>query len=223
MTWTRGTLLSRASPLAECVAVRWKPIQVPLGVELLTQGENPSAAFLLASGLVKLSRSNAAGKVSIVGLRGEGWVLGLSAVILDSMSVISATTMAPCRVHAIPATELRAWLRDNLPVAYAALEMISQEDHEQLAERADLGMRSASARLEQLLWALTADTPAVDGRNPASFHLPLRFGELAQLLSVTPQYLSGLLTALRSRGVIRTSRGALVVSRPDLLRHADEE
>jgi hypothetical protein len=108
-------------------------------------------------------------------------------------------------------------------MAYSALEMISQEVHEQVAERADLGMRSASARLEQLLWALAAESRANGLRNPASLRLPLRLGELAQFLSVTPQYLSGLLTALRERGVIQTSRGALVIARPDLLRHAEEE
>jgi CRP-like cAMP-binding protein len=221
MTWTRGTLLSDASPLAEFVRARWKTIQVPLGAELLTQGEYPSTAFLVASGLVKLSRSNAAGKVAIVGLRGDGWILGFPAAILSTPSVITATAMSPCRVHAIPSIDLRASLHDSPHMAYSALEMISREVHEQLAERADLGMQTASVRLEQLLWSLAADS--ADSRDPASVHLPLRFGELAQYLSVTPQYLSGLLAALRSRGVIRSSRGALTISRPDLLRHTEDE
>jgi CRP-like cAMP-binding protein len=220
MTWTRGTLLSEASPLAEFVRARWKTIQVPLGAELLAQGENPSTAFLIASGLVKLSRSNAAGKVAIVGLRGDGWVLGFSAAILNTPSVITATAMTSCRVHAIPSVDLRTSLRDSPRTAYNALEMISRETHEQLAERADLGMQPASVSLEQFLWSLAVESP--EGPT-ASVHLPLRFGELAQYLSVTPQYLSGLLAALRTRGVIRTSRGALIVSRPDLLRHTEEE
>jgi CRP-like cAMP-binding protein len=218
MTWTRGTLLSEASPLADFVRARWKPVQVPLGAELFAQGENPSTAYLVASGLVKLSRSNAAGKVAIVGLRGDGWVLGFSAAILNTPSAITATAMTSCRVHAIPSVDLRTSLCDSPPMAYNALEMISREAHEQLAERADLGMEPASVRLEQLLWSLAADSaegPTANG------HLPLRFGELAQYLSVTPQYLSGLLAALRARGVIRTTRGALVVARPELLRHTE--
>lgn len=221
MAWTRGTLLSDASPLAEFVRDRWKPIRVPVGAELLAQGENPNTAFLLASGLVKLWRSNAAGKVAIVGLRGDGWVLGFPAAILKTPSAITATTMAPCRVHPIPSVDLRASLHGSPPMAYSALEMMSREVHEQLAERADLGMQPANVRLEQLLWSLAADSR--ESREPADMHLPLRFGELAQFLSVTPQYLSGLLATLRERGVIRTSRGALVVSRPELLRHTNED
>ena len=211
-----------ASPLAEFISATWKAVDVPPGAELLRQGESVGGAFLIAVGLAKLSRSNADGRVAIVGLRGRGWLLGFGSIILDAPSLATVTALTRCRVHPVPGGELRACLRSDMRVAFGALEMLSREVHEQLADRADFGMLRASARLEQLLWSLTAGEPAGGATRLTELDLPLRLGELAQLLSVTPQYLSELLAALRSRGVIRGAGSKMVVVQRGLLRHSED-
>src|ERR1041384_8379157 len=113
MAWTHGTLMLDSSPLAEFISTGWKGVDVPIGAELLRQGDSAGSVFLVARGFAKLWRSSVDGKVVIVGLRGHGWLLGFAAAVLDSPSAVTATVLTRCRVHPVPSAELRKRLQDD--------------------------------------------------------------------------------------------------------------
>ena len=58
------------------------PNSDPAGTGLFRQGDRVRALYLIEAGLVKLIRSERAGRDVLVGLRTSGWLLGTAAGIL---------------------------------------------------------------------------------------------------------------------------------------------
>jgi len=59
----------------------------------------------------------------------------------------------------------------------------------------------------------------VEEQHFARVQLPITHEEIAQLIAVTPQYLSCLLKQLTEEGVLRKVKGSLIVIDPRVLRH----
>src|SRR5215467_14816932 len=79
----------------------------PAGVRLFTQGGASADAFFIAEGLVKLQRVQDGGQEVIVGLRGTGWFLAASAIVLERAHVVTAVTVTECTLSRIPALQFR--------------------------------------------------------------------------------------------------------------------
>ena len=84
----------------------------------------------------------------------------------------------------------------------------------------EVGGVSARQRLEQLLWQLACDRSAASGKPALKFQLPLRSWEAAQLLAITPTYLSRLFGELEREEIISRSKGWILIKQPTRLWHA---
>ena len=97
--------------------------------------------------------------------------------------------------------------------------MHGREIQEQLLQV--VGLRSLCAR-ERLGRLFLRFIPAVAEPNEGiRLHLPLRLWEVAQLIAVTPTYVSNLLRELEHERIIRRSKGRLIVLDPGRLSTGD--
>jgi len=190
------------------------------GIELMRQGAASDVVYFIAQGLVKLNHLHAAGQASIVGLRSAGWIVGAAAVIQARPYAATATTVTKCLLHRIAADRFRGLVRRRAKLSWYVHEMHSQEVYGQLAQVAGLGALSARQRLERLLADLVPALTRSCPRKGLRLELPLRMWEVAQLISVTPPYLSQLLAELECDGLIRRERGWLYLLSLDRLERA---
>ena len=49
---------------------------------------------------------------------------------------------------------------------------------------------------------------------PVKLNIPLKFKEIAQMIAVTPEHLSRLLTEMEQQGIIKRDKGHLVINNP---------
>jgi len=169
----------------------------PPGVVLFRQGERCERVYEIEQGWVKLVRVEEEGEAMIVGVRGRGGILGAAAVLIGQEHGVTAETVTWCRLRRMWAEEFRDRVRRDEAFSWRVHQMQAWEIYRQWERVVGLGCQRARRRLEQVLKELAGE----GGR------CPLRQWEVAQLVGVTPSYVSQLLGELEREGVVRRERG----------------
>jgi CRP-like cAMP-binding protein len=202
---------------------RWAPAHVyPAGIELYRQGNPAQAVYLIEQGLVKLMCVEERGQLLTLGLRAPGWLLGARCAVLQKPYMVTAETLTQCYLYCIPADEFHQLVKTDLKVAWQLNQMNSWDSYERLSQLVGLVCLSARQRLENLLWELVAMLEPMEPSEPVRLRMPLKLCEIASMISVSPCYLSQLLSCLEQEGLIRRSKGWLMIPDPQRLWHWPE-
>jgi len=78
----------------------------------------------------------------------------------------------------------------------------------------------AQERLADLLWELAHALALPTSSGEILLRLPLKHWELAQLIAVTPEYLSRLLKNMQREGIVRQKKGLMIIQNVDKLWHS---
>jgi CRP/FNR family cyclic AMP-dependent transcriptional regulator len=198
----------------------WSALQTyPPDTKLFHQGSTAWEVCLIKRGLVKLTRIEEEGHEIIVGLAFAGWLLGAAAVIIQQPYPVTAVTLSVSELRRMSAKCFGSLLEHNDQFSRYLHRMHSRELYDHVRRVALLGCISARKRLEQVLWHL------IDASEPRDMHTnirlmpPMKYHEIAELIAVTPPYLSKLLRELEDDNIIRRKQGWLVITDVDGLWH----
>lgn len=186
----------------------------PPGVTLFRQGHPSEEVFLLEHGLLKLLRVESDGQEIMAGLRSTGWIVGAAAAILGRPYAVTVVTATPCRISRLGAREFREKLKCDAAFSLHVHEMHSREVYDDLMRLSDLATHSARSRLEQFLSRLAPALSAAPVNGEVRLEVPLKQWELAQLLTVTPQYLCQLLGEMERGGRLHRDGNSLILHGP---------
>lgn len=190
--------------------VRIPAQRYPAGVRLFEQGTSCEEVLWLRQGLVKLFRTQPSGEEVIVGLRASGWLLGAAAAIQEDAYAASAATLIPSSISRLGARPFRVLLHKEPTFSWGVHRMHSREVYAQVCQLGDLGALSARQRLENLLQDL-APVLTTPTRHHTPVEIPLKHWEIAQLLAITPPYLSRLFRVLEREGLLVRASGKLSI------------
>lgn len=190
----------------------------PSGTELFQQGQPVRIVYLIQEGVVKLTRTSEDGREVIAGLRYSGWMLGAAAAILQRASAVTAVTATRCKARAIAAEDFRRALPLEDPLSRYVLRLQAEEIYDHTLRTCSFGLLRARLRLESLLWDFVVGAGGAD-RSPFPLQVPLKYYELAQMIGVSPQYLSELLAELEKDGIVRRQKGTFILLAPHRLWH----
>jgi CRP-like cAMP-binding protein len=177
----------------------------PRGAEFFPQGAPSQSVFVLVSGIARLERACHGARVAIIGIESGGSMLGAHAVLSDTAYLANATAVTRCEAYRIPARSFRDLVRGEPACSWYLHQLQAYEYHLALSRIAGLSCLSARERLESFIEELTAALQA----SGESGEIPLRDRELAQLVAVTPPYLSRLVKKMIDQGRLRRIRGAI--------------
>ena len=186
-------------------------IHVSEGQDVFQQGDHATLVHVVGDGLVKLQCVGANGSLVIVGLRARGWILGASDAILEQPYAATASAVTRCRLHAIQARAFRELLCTDHAVSWYSHEMHSREIHGQMQQIRGLSCTSAHERLDDLFGQLAADPALPRDEASGALRVPLRHWELAQLVAVTPQYLTRVFAEFERSGIAHREGRWLVI------------
>ncbi len=197
-----GDLLAAIEEFAAC-------IELPRGSELFRQGLLPAAVYLIRSGTVKLTRGSGR-EIAVVGIRTGGWIAGAPSAILGEPYAVTASTATRCGVHQVTVVQFQRLIQENAAFTWRVLQNMSRDIREHTIRTADLACLSARARLERFLVKL-AQSREPSSRGRVRVELPLRHWEIAQLIGVSPPYLSELMSHIEEDAIVeRTGKWMLV-------------
>jgi CRP-like cAMP-binding protein len=168
----------------------------PPGSEVQRQGEVPIHVLVLRTGVLKLVHGWPDGRSTIVALRSAPYLLALEAVLLRQDLPVTAVALTPCELLLIPCEHCRELARRDGDFARSTQLELCREHHRQLVQIAGLARLTARERLDGFLRDLSQEYGDTSGR----LELPLHDWELAQLIAVTPPYLSHLMHELVGQG-----------------------
>lgn len=207
------SLLAKAKQILQSLA---DPTIYPAAVEILLQDSRVREIYFLERGLVKITHTSRDGKERIIGLRFPGTLLGAASIALQKPSIVAATTLTRCYFHKIMAADFLHLLRTSSEFTWYFQQAQSYEIFQLLNSLVQLGGYSARQRLEQLLWQLALRPNMDDSEKEARIRLPLRHADIAEIITVTPEYLSRILKHMEQEHIIRREKGWLII--PDIKR-----
>jgi CRP/FNR family transcriptional activator FtrB len=210
-----GPLLAAASAEARVrLLMNAHALAVPRGRLIIAQGGEADRLFILLQGSVGLGFADEDGAATMVEILAPGEAFPLSAALLRLPHPVSATALAPCRLVAIPAEELREAAAADPALMRAAIEQMTRQWRLLADQVVDLKTRDATQRAARfLLRRLSAPRGAVE--------IPEPRGAIAARLGMTPESLSRALHGLEAAGLLRLhARRVDVPDRAALLRAA---
>src|SRR5215471_11637862 len=179
--------------------------------ELFQQGTPADDVYFIHQGMVKLVWGEASGKQTILGLRGDGCLIGVPAVVTGELCPTSAVTLVPSVMQRITAEKFLQRLQTDPDFAWQIHQIQSLEVHEQLNWLGEMACCLARSRLRRVFSRLTDVSNVKKEGTRSRVQLPLKQREVAELIAVTPEHLSRLLHELSKDGLLHLQDGWIVI------------
>jgi CRP-like cAMP-binding protein len=151
-------------------------------------------------------------------IRFPGSLLGSEAAIQKKPHLFSAVTATNSRLTRLSAKRFLDLLGTELQLGLYIHDILSDEVLNQAARMSEIACLPARQRLEQLLWKI-AEQAGEGRRIDLKIQLPVKYREAAQLLAITPTYLSRLLAELEAEEIISRRSGWIILRKPASLWH----
>jgi CRP/FNR family cyclic AMP-dependent transcriptional regulator len=190
------------------------PVTYPQGTILYQQDARSTSVYFIERGLVKLTRIDEAGNEIIAGIRRRYWLIGAPAVLLKQPYSFNVTTLTECRLRVISAAGFLQIVRNDQKFYMELNRILSQEIYEQSKMLIFLGCMPARERLMQLMGDFINEMERPpDTVNQVRLKIPLKHKELAQMIAITPEHLSRLLSRMESEGFISREKNSIIVKK----------
>lgn len=180
---------------------------------LFREGEPGTQLFLLRRGHVKLTALGTDGREQIIDLAVSGRLLGFHSVN-DPAYAYTAETLTPTTVCKIRHTDMLKVLAQNPEVSLRVIDILNRELTAAHTLIRMLGQKTATEKVATFILSLVP----VDQIAPAELLLPMSRQEIAELLGLTIETVSRLMSELRREAVIDTPRGYIRIQNLDRLR-----
>jgi CRP-like cAMP-binding protein len=116
----------------EVLIARMKRHSVTEGVKVIQQGESGHRLYMVARGVVRISRTVNGGEVNLATLM-AGDFFGEMALLRDEKRTATVTSMSPCTFYILERSDLQHAMEDN-PTIRRALEVADEQRHRQQDE-----------------------------------------------------------------------------------------
>jgi CRP/FNR family transcriptional regulator len=178
------------------------------GAILFEDGDTSRGVYVVLEGRVKLSVNSARGKALVLGFYGPRTIIGLAAAILDRTHATKAEALMPTKVAFISRNKFLEDMQDAAAARRAA-ELASEACYFFLTKMAATELsKSAEQKIARNLLRLLAHNSSHDGE---PVHLDMSQETIAQMVGLSRETVSRLLSRLRKKGVLDWTRSDFVI------------
>jgi CRP-like cAMP-binding protein len=182
----------------------------PGGSMIFMEGENPEGVFCICSGRVKLSISSFDGRTIITGIAGSGDLIGINALILGKLHILTAEALEIAQLCFIKKDDFLSFLRRNSDVSLRLAKNLSNELYEAYSAVRDVTFKRSYERFVELLLKLCRSNCEV---TPAGITLTIDLSrdELAEMIGTSTRTLTRVIMKLKYLGLIECRHRQIVV------------
>jgi len=202
-----------AAPLDECYLGRLSASKraklYPKGSVLFEEGAPSVGTFVILAGRVKESLTSSLGKALVLGFFGPGTALGLAANVLECPHIATTEAIQETQTVFIRRHELIKEMRANPTAAWQVAQLVSEDCRFLTAKLGAVELaNSAAQKMARCLLGLVADYTKGNG---GSAHLDLSQETIAQMVGLSRETASRLLSRFRRQGVLDWTRSVCVI------------
>jgi CRP/FNR family cyclic AMP-dependent transcriptional regulator len=189
----------------DALALRARVAYFLAGERLFEQGSIGDGLYLVVRGKLKVTSYSVAGREALLGIEGQGAVIGEISMLDGGPRSASITAIEDSEVLALSRVDMLAYLSDNGDAALALLEILAGRLRRLSRRTEEVASYSIPARLARCLLKLSDDHGAAhaDGVRIA---LCLSQQELGEFIDATRESVNKHLKAWEERGVLGRDR-----------------
>jgi len=173
----------------------------------------PEWFYIVAEGRVKVVKNSSQGKEFIVAFFGPGEMFGEVAVFENKPYPASAQAAIETRVVGIKRGSFLSFIADRPQVALRIINILGGRLRDAQSRLRDLAGERVEQRLASVLLMLSAKLGTA---------LPFTRQEIAEMAGTTTETTIRVLSHLKDRGIVRSSRGEVIVLDEEKLRLLSE-
>ncbi len=174
---------------------------------LFHEGDPARQVWAVTSGTVKVQKVSEAGRLSVLGFRGAGCLLGEQSALDGEPMIASAVAFSDVEAVAIGADRFIELLGESPALATALLQQFNRRLRQSSRLLHDISTGDAVTRVANRLLDLNADT----GGGKAAVMLPVSQQDLADWAGLSREAVVRSLRVLRDEGIIETGRLSVTV------------
>jgi len=129
----------------------------------------------------------------------------------------TAETITRSKLCFVPIEQLKQEMDTNARFSQWISTIFSREVYFSTHSICERSCLSGRQRLEKFLWELVQAQDGVDLKGSIKIQMVLKNWEVAQLLSISPQYLCSLLRQLEGEGIVKRKESWLIIPQPKRL------
>lgn len=194
------------------MAVRRSMVEVHLGrgQVLFREGDYGDRLYVVAEGKLKVGRSSADGRESLLSVLGPGDMFGELTVFDPDARMGTAVAVTDCRLYSLSAENLRPWIAQRPDVSLALLRQLSRRLRRSSEVLSDLVFSDVPGRVAKSLLDLSErfGVPTKEGVHVTH---DLTQEELAQLVGASRETVNKALADFAGRGWLRLEARAVVL------------
>ncbi len=182
----------------------------PKGSSLFIQGQPATGIYMLCQGRVKLCTYSRDGKAIILRVTEPGEVLGMSAVVTESVHEATAEVVEPCQVNFVGKQDFLRFLKNDASVGIRAAQQLSKNYHSAYVQIRSLALsNSVSDKFAKLL----VEWSRLHHRSNGSVKFKMTFTheEIAEMIGTSRETVTRLLKDFKTRSLISQTGGELVI------------
>jgi CRP-like cAMP-binding protein len=182
----------------------------PSGRVIVAQGESSDHVLLITSGRVKVFCTTEDGREPVLGMRGEGDLVGELAALDVGGQPRVATIVAtePVTAEEISAAAFREFLATHPAATMELLRMVVARLRSADRRRVEFGGFETTSRLAHLLAELADEHRDGDDAAPV---IPYSQAELGAMIGASRESVARALVRLRAEGLVETRRRGLAL------------
>lgn len=199
----------------ERVASYFEEKRYKRGAILFFEEDTGDYMYIVKSGRVKVSRVLPSGKEMILTFHDSGDYFGELSLIDGGTAPATVTAVVPTTILAINRSRFKSLL-DNSLVKEALLQNLCKRLRDAWSQVEVLNFHNATARVRAVLFHL-CESKGVRTIDGTMINLPLTHKQLADLIGISRETVTRVLSQLQSDDVIRVRARRFVVSDPEEL------
>jgi len=184
---------------------------------ILHEGFAADRIFVLCHGRIKLTASSSEGRLLLVRIAGPGDVLGLADAINRAKHKLTAETLEPCELKAVPRADFLAFLDRVQPASHNAAHSIAQEYESAILSARRLALSgNAAGKLASVLidWSRTLKPTTVTNPATIEFSMPLTHEELGSMAGLSRETVTRLLSKFRAENLAEQIGERIILHQP---------
>ena len=176
-------------------------------------GDTPDWFYVIAEGKVKVLKHSSLGKEFIIAFFSPGEMFGEVAVFENKPYPASAQAVAETKVVAIKREDFLSFLANRPQVALRIIHVLGGRLRDAQSRLRDLAGERVEQRLASLLLMLSSKLGST---------LPFTRQEIADMVGTTIETAIRVMSLLKDRGIIRSTRGKVIILNEEKLRLLSE-